>query len=95
MQKAPTTEQIRSDIDSGRTGEKVDYGDPAAAPLGTDAEAAGHAPSRRERRLANDIPKRPAPVNTPGPVTFFVAVTILIIIASLAAGWWAMGGQGS
>jgi hypothetical protein len=32
---------IRRAIDSGRTGDKVDFPDPAAAPLGTDEEAAG------------------------------------------------------
>jgi hypothetical protein len=32
---------LRSDIDSGRTGDKVEFPDPAAAPLGTDEEAAG------------------------------------------------------
>lgn len=37
--------QLRDDIDSGRTGDKVPYGDPAAAPLGTDDEAAGRPPS--------------------------------------------------
>jgi hypothetical protein len=36
-----TTEQLRADIDSGRTGDKVPGLDPAAAPLGTDEEAAG------------------------------------------------------
>ena len=36
-----TGEQLRDQIDSGRTGEKVGYPDPAAAPLGTDAEAGG------------------------------------------------------
>jgi hypothetical protein len=36
-----TTEQLRHDIDSGRTGDKVAVSDPAAAPLGTDEEAAG------------------------------------------------------
>ncbi|TWB71861.1 hypothetical protein FBZ87_106105 [Nitrospirillum amazonense] len=35
------TSRLREDIDSGRTGDKVDYPDPAAAPLGTDEEAAG------------------------------------------------------
>lgn len=34
-------EQLRRDIDTGRTGDKLDYGDPAAAPLGADEEAAG------------------------------------------------------
>jgi hypothetical protein len=36
-----TTEQLRNDIDRGRTGDKVDFPDPATAPLGTDEEAAG------------------------------------------------------
>lgn len=34
-------EQLRDDIDSGRTGDKVPVADPAAAPLGSDDEAAG------------------------------------------------------
>ena len=36
-----TTEQLRDDIDQGRTGDKVRFPDPAVAPLGTDEEAAG------------------------------------------------------
>ena len=36
-----TIEQLRNDIDQGRTGNKVRFPDPAAAPLGTDEEAAG------------------------------------------------------
>ena len=32
---------LRTAIDSGKTGDTVDYPDPAAAPLGTDEEAAG------------------------------------------------------
>lgn len=43
-------DQLRHDIDSGKTGEKVDYPDPAAAPLGTDAEAGGHPPQPSELR---------------------------------------------
>ncbi|WP_395014857.1 hypothetical protein [Dongia sp.] len=35
------TEQLREAIDRGATGDKVDFPDPAAAPLGTDDEAAG------------------------------------------------------
>ena len=33
--------RLRADIDSGRTGDKTPGHDPAAAPLGTDDEAAG------------------------------------------------------
>jgi hypothetical protein len=36
-----TAEQLRADIDSGRTGDKVHNWDPTVAPLGTDEEAAG------------------------------------------------------
>jgi len=36
-----TISQLRADIDAGRTGDKVDWPDPAAVPLGTDDEAAG------------------------------------------------------
>lgn len=33
--------QVRKQTDSGKTGDKVDFPDPAAAPLGTDEEAGG------------------------------------------------------
>jgi hypothetical protein len=51
-ENVPTSERLRRDIDSGRAGDKVDYPDPAAAPLGADDEAAGFPPSAAERRLA-------------------------------------------
>ncbi|SOE18988.1 hypothetical protein SAMN05877838_3938 [Hoeflea halophila] len=38
---AAPEQKLRADIDSGRTGEKVDASDPATVPLGTDAEAGG------------------------------------------------------
>jgi len=49
---AVTTAKLRSDIDSGRGGDKVDNIDPAAAPLGTDDEAAGMPPTPAEIKLA-------------------------------------------
>jgi hypothetical protein len=42
-----TIEQLRDDIDHGRTCDKVDALDPAAAPLGADEEAAGTPPDPR------------------------------------------------
>lgn len=39
--RADTVEQLRGDIDSGRMRDKIRVGDPAAAPLGADEEAAG------------------------------------------------------
>lgn len=48
----PTTAQLRDTIDRGRTGSKVPFQDPAAAPLGTDDEAAGTPPTPDEIRAA-------------------------------------------
>ena len=62
--KKATTEQLRDDIDRGRTGDKVNVADPAAAPLGTDEEAAGTPldgaviAEVRDRELAR-APRRP------------------------------------
>ena len=41
MPEAPRPWHLRHAIDRGRTGDKVSHNDPAAAPLGTDEEAAG------------------------------------------------------
>lgn len=45
---ATNSAQLRGDIDAGRTGDKSPGSDPAAAPLGTDEEAAGSGPTRQE-----------------------------------------------
>ena len=37
----PTAQELKGAIDAGRTGDKVAFDDPGAAPLGTDDEAAG------------------------------------------------------
>jgi len=41
----PTTARLKHDVDRGRGGDKVEAIDAAAAPLGTDDEAAGTPPS--------------------------------------------------
>lgn len=43
--------RLRHAIDSGNTGDKVNYPDPAAAPLGTDDEAAGTPPALSQRDI--------------------------------------------
>jgi hypothetical protein len=60
--KGETTDELRIDIDSGRTADKVDWPDPAMAPLGTDDEAAGMPPSRERVQLAvrQEFSSRPA-----------------------------------
>ncbi len=51
--------QTRNEIDSGRTQDKVDYPDPAAAPLGTDEEAGGaHTPVEE---IAASVRKQKSP----------------------------------
>lgn len=45
-------DRLRGDIASGRTGDKVPFPDPAAAPLGTDDEAAGTPPDAARVALA-------------------------------------------
>jgi hypothetical protein len=48
----PTTAQLKGDIDSGRTGDKVGAYDPGLSPLGTDDEAAGMTPGPQRIRMA-------------------------------------------
>lgn len=54
-----TADQLRSAIDREGQGDKVDFPDPAAAPLGTDAEAAGNPPTRQELKLETVGKARP------------------------------------
>lgn len=48
----PTAAMLKGDIDSGRTGDKVEVFDPGLSPLGTDDEAAGRPPSAFRVALA-------------------------------------------
>jgi hypothetical protein len=87
---SPTTAQLRHDIDSGRTGDKVAGFDPAAAPLGTDEEAAGTPPSIDAIALARRLEAyRPETWDhrETGHLWFIggiVAVALLIIMAMVA-----------
>jgi len=56
--RAPTSDRLRKDIDRGRSGDKTDYPDPAAAPLGTDDEAGGNPPSEEQLRIAREAETR-------------------------------------
>jgi len=84
----PTSDQLRDRIDRGETGEKVAMPDPAAAPLGTDAEAAGATPTREERRLeaasspaaANAGPRRPMGIGIYALLVAAVAAAIVLIL---------------
>jgi hypothetical protein len=71
MSSGDTLEQLRADIDSGRTGDKVSAPDPAMAPLGTDDEAAGTPPSPAAialtRRIETSHPTPTSAANRTGP----------------------------
>jgi hypothetical protein len=87
--RGSTIEQLRRDIDSGRTGSKVDFPDPAAAPLGTDYEAAGNPPSPAEVNIARQHEVEDAPISTDpqglGTGAYIYAGVLAIIIAALIA----------
>lgn len=88
----PTSDQLRDDIDKGRTGEKVSMPDPAAAPLATDAEAGGATPTAQERKVeAASTPTRPAGRgnSSSGRMVYLALVVCLgvalVVIVALAA----------
>lgn len=55
----PTSAQLKAEIDSGRTGDKIPAHDPGLSPLGTDDEAAGRPAAPSRVALARDQETRP------------------------------------
>ena len=95
--RGATSAQLRDDIDSGRSGDKVPALDPAAAPLGTDEEAAGtptppeavamnRRMERREhlRTAASDHAAGDQRRGGPGALT----VLVLVVLVALTIGWF-------
>jgi hypothetical protein len=73
---------LRADIDAGRTRDKVRGADPAAAPLGTDEEAAGTPLSchRVEMARSNEV-DAPAPSGEQGGLLFyFLAIATISVV---------------
>ncbi|WP_420962391.1 hypothetical protein [Brucella sp. IR073] len=89
----PTMDRLRADIDSGKTAEKVPYPDWAAAPLGTDDEAADRPPTEQERRVeAQSREDVPAPSRRKRRglwiyVLLIVGVAALVVLAISAIPW--------
>jgi len=94
-QSGATTEQLRHDIDQGRTGDKVRFPDPAAAPLGTDEEAAGTpidpqvvAQTRNaEARMARPTDAQRSAEGRVSDVVWWV-VMVAVAVAWSGAAWW-------
>jgi hypothetical protein len=86
-----SVQRLRADIDRGRTGDKVDWPDPAAAPLGTDDEAGG-APTaartgaavRQAESLRAGVPRQ----NRDGIGSAWVMIAVTIVIAAVVIGWF-------
>jgi hypothetical protein len=80
--QAMTSDQLRSAIDQGAGADKVRHPDPAAAPLGTDDEAAGTPPTPEQRRMAaaQEIRTAPAPAADPVETGFNWVVPAIIAI---------------
>lgn len=87
---------LRSAIDSGQTRDKVAGSDPAASPLGTDAEAAGTPVSARQSEAAirhetgrgAGIPPEPASSSTRGgtrTAAYLAGAGLIIIVLFLIA----------
>lgn len=90
-------EKLRDKIDKGEGAGKVAFPDPAAAPLGADAGAAGHTPTAEETRTAIKEEIEPEPEYPLGPeaahdarfaeaslakkITVFSLTTVLVLIA--------------
>ncbi len=87
------TDQLRDDIDRGRTGDKVDGPDPAAVPLGVDEEAAGtplspaHIQTARDREGARRA-VAPQQRHGLGMAWFLLGFAALVAIGIIAA--WAI-----
>jgi hypothetical protein len=90
MSVSTNAARLRSAIDSGQTGDKVAGSDPTAAPLGTDDEASGAAPSSSSVSVAlrNEVGEE-----TPPKVDYrlaewgFMAAIVLIGMLFCSALW--------
>lgn len=90
--KDANAQQVRDDIDAGRTRDKVDHPDPATAPLGTDAEAGGAPapvqPRSTDRQPTQDeTPASNRRFGAPRPETarpwLIAALVAIVVVAGL------------
>lgn len=96
-----TSAQLRRDVESGATGDKVPVLDPAAAPLGTDDEAAGAHTSpavvdavRRAERATRPANTNPGSSIAPGAARGAMQLAGLLAFAvalALGALWLSFG----
>lgn len=93
---ALTSTKLKHDIDRGRGGDKVNAIDPAAAPLGTDEEAAGAAPpvDAVAQAYNNEIDHSPVisqRKDNDHAVAIYVIVVATIALIVAVAIWYTQG----
>lgn len=88
--RAPTSDSLRTAVDQGQTRDKVPFPDPAAAPLGTDDEAAGTPPTPEQRRIAarHELSRDPdamisAPQDGKGRRLGLVLLALLVVVLAV------------
>lgn len=90
--RPPTTDQLRRATDSGATGDKVHFPDPAAAPLGTDDEAGGFSPPPAPAETALSTEAKPslrrAHAESGRSALWAVAVALLCAVLLIALAIW-------
>ncbi len=81
--------QLRRDIDSGLTGDKVPWPDPAAVPLGSDEEAAGTPVDSSAVRLARatEAYRGPRPSSELQPAGWSWLIIVGVALVTVAAVW--------
>jgi hypothetical protein len=89
----PTASRLRHDIDRGRGGDKVDAIDPAAAPLGTDEEAAGTPvpPEAVAKAYAQEIASTPASKDGGDHAVLIYVSVIVAITGAVGFSVWLTG----
>lgn len=91
----PNTQQLKADIDSGKTGDKVVEGfDLGLSTLGTDDEAAGSPNTPEQVAMARALEKRDAPrppaeqsanVSKPGRPAVWIVVGVFVLVLAVLA----------
>jgi hypothetical protein len=83
-------DQLRADIDGGRTGDKVEAPDPAAVPLGADEEAAGAPVPPHAVKAARDMElarHRHTPRKKSGLGAAWILVCFVLVFAAGIMSW--------
>lgn len=84
-----TVEQLRDDIDHGRTCDKIDAPDPAAAPLGADEEAAGTPPDPGaiETARAGELSRLCQPASQGGAGAAWLLIAFALALGAGLVAW--------